>query len=248
MVLVFSVLSIQLLSFTKVCFQGGGATFGVMISVTVKTFPEMPVATLSTTILGAENSEAFWNASTFILSQSPRLADSGVVGYSYLSSAYPYNGSVVSGYVGQFLMPNATSADLLKATSFLREYVSSITGVIAVFAPAQYPSLYAWYKIDKNTNPVGNNEAIASRLLDAKALSDVKALRAAMETSLPAGGLVNVNLVSGPGLWHAKPPGGSDSVNPGWRKSYLEYGMFRFIVLRGMNVMLTLQSCACLLG
>jgi FAD/FMN-containing dehydrogenase len=40
--------------------QGGGATFGVMTSVTLKTFPEMPFASASVLIGAAPDSEAFW--------------------------------------------------------------------------------------------------------------------------------------------------------------------------------------------
>lgn len=46
-----------------------------------------------------------------------------------------------------------------------------------------------------------------------------------MEVATPMGTLANLNLVAGPGLWAAQPAGGSDSVTPAWRKSYVEYAV-----------------------
>ena len=78
---------------------------------------------------------------------------------------------------------------------------------------------------DVQTFPIGNNNAVGNRLLDAEALSDTTKLRKAIEAATPSGTLANLNLVAGPGLWAAKPAGGSDSVTPAWRKSYVEYAV-----------------------
>lgn len=83
--------------------------------------------------------------------------------------------------------------------------------------PVQYPSLYAWYQVNKNVARIGENNAVGNRPLDAKALSNVTALRAAMQKATPAGTLANLNLLSGPGLRNAVPAGGSNSVHPAWR-------------------------------
>ena len=90
--------------------------------------------------------------------------------------------------------------------------------------PTQYSSLYAWYEANKNVAPVGANNALGSRLLNHQALSNITALRAAMNKATPPGTIANLNLVAGPGLWAAKPAGGSDSVTPAWRDAYVEYG------------------------
>ncbi len=92
-------------------------------------------------------------------------------------------------------------------------------------APKQFKNLYDWYKVYKNTIPIGSNDAVGNRLLDAKALSNVTELRKAIEVATPVGTLANLNLVAGPGLWHAKPAGGNNSVGPFWRRSYVEYAV-----------------------
>jgi hypothetical protein len=71
-----------------------------MTSVTLKTYHEMPVASAAVLIGAAPDSEEFWNATTYIISQSPRLQESGVMGYCYIASSYQYNGSLVGGYIG----------------------------------------------------------------------------------------------------------------------------------------------------
>jgi hypothetical protein len=195
-----------------------------MTSVTLKTFPEMPVAALSVQVGAEPASDAFWDAITFIVSSAPRLQESNIMGYSYISPAYPYNGSIIGGYLGTLILPNGTVAELQQATTFLQEHFASTPGVQAMFVPIQYPNLYAWYLVNKNVAPIGNNLADGNRLLDGKALSNTTALRATMEKATPPGHIANLNLVAGPGLWAAKPAGGSDSVTPAWRKAYIEYG------------------------
>lgn len=71
-----------------------------MSSVTVKTYHEMPVASAAVLFDAPPNSEAFWNATTYIIAQSPRLQESGVMGYYYIAPEYQLNGTLVGGYIG----------------------------------------------------------------------------------------------------------------------------------------------------
>lgn len=195
-----------------------------MTSVTVKTFPEMPVAAAGVLIAAPPNSEAFWDVTTYVISQAPYLQDRGVMSYTYIAPDYPYNGSRVGGILGTLVMPNGTMKELLEAVGPLQKRIAGIPDVTPQFSPIEYPSLYAWYQNTKNTAPIGDNSAVGNRLLDNKALSNVTALRAAIQKATPSGTLANLNVVAGPGLWAAKPAGGSDSVTPAWRKAYVEYG------------------------
>lgn len=124
------------------------------------------------------------------------------------------------------MLPNGTTAEMESAIAPIRDYVSSVPGVQASFVPGHYPDLYSRYKIYKNTMPIGGNNAVGNRLLDAKALSDETRLREAIKVATPPGTVANLNFVAGPGTWDAQPAGGSDSVTPAWRKSYIEYGQY----------------------
>ncbi|KAK3723035.1 hypothetical protein LTR37_002181 [Vermiconidia calcicola] len=178
---------------------------------------------LSLSVGAAPDSDAFWNLSSFIVSSTPRLQESGIVGYSYTAPAYPYNGTLVGGYIGGLLMPNGTVDQLEEAIAFMGDYIATIPDIRTLFVPVQYPSLYAWNLVNKSVGPIGKNNAIGNRLLDGKALSNVKELRAAMKKATPGGTISNLNLVAGPGLWAAEPAGGNASVTPAWRKAYVEY-------------------------
>ena len=195
-----------------------------MTSVTLKTFHEVPIASAFVLVAGSPDSEPFWNAATYMISQSPRLAESGIMGYSYVAPEYPYNGSIVGGYFGALNMPNGTLAELGNATMYLQKHLGSMPGVQVTIVPTEYPSLFAWYEQNRNLQPVGSNNAIGNRLLDGPALSNVTALRSAIIKATPRGTITSLNQIAGPGLWSAKPAGGSNSVTPAWRKAYVEYG------------------------
>lgn len=116
--------------------------------------------------------------------------------------------------------------ELRNATAFLKDSLSALPGVFADFdyAPEQLSSVLALYNEVRNTAPVGTNAAVGNRLLDARALSNLTALRAAMQKATPSGTVANLNLISGPGLRNARPAGGDASINPAWRDAYIEYG------------------------
>ena len=148
------------------------------------------------------------------------------MGYCYITSSYNLSGTDVGGYLGALILPNGTLAELQEATLFAQEYIGTIKGLTTSFHGTEYPSFLAYYEATKNTDPIGFNERVGNRLLDGKALSNLTALRKAIEVATPAGTIANLNLIAGPGLWKAKPAGGSDSVTPAWRKAYVEYGTF----------------------
>ena len=218
--------------------QGGGATFGVMTSVTINTFPEVPITTYTLSFGSAQGSEAYWETVAYLVSKLPHIMDSGVAGYAYALPQYDYEGQAASIWESLFLMPNSSIAKLESIMSFFSEYVNTTwSGQITLIPPTttQFPTVYAYYQANKNQAPVGENDIITSRLLDGAALSkNVSLIREYVQTSLPTSAdsntdiippVVNINLISGPGLWKAVPAGGSDSVNPVWRRAYLEYGM-----------------------
>ena len=199
----------------------------------------MPIASVEVAAGAEPNSEAFWDLVTLIFSSAPRLQASNVMGYSYISPSFPYNGSIAGGFLGGFLLPNGTVEELQEATAFLRDAVAAIPGVEASYIPTQLPNLWSWYEAAKNEAAIGQNRAIGNRLLDAKALSNLTALRGAMQKATPSGTLANLNLVSGPGLRNAVPAGGSDSVTPAWREAYVEYGTSSFVARRAQCISTT---------
>ena len=63
---------------------------------------------------------------------------------------------------------------------------------------------------------------VGSRLLDTEALTtNLTAVKVALQGFIPQGDgqSASIDLVSGKGVWNAMPRGGSDAVNPAWRKA-----------------------------
>ena len=74
---------------------------------------------------------------------------------------------------------------------------------------------------------MGGDGLVANRFLDASALSaPQETLIQTLKEITPPESYVDINLIAGPRLWHAVPSGGSDSIHPGWRKAYVEFGKF----------------------
>jgi hypothetical protein len=86
----------------------------------------------------------------------------------------------------------------------------------------KYSSFLKWYDVYFDQGAAGETNYIVSRLLTKDALEyDESKLSHALEQGFkPSSGMV-VHLVSGKGVRNAKPRGGSLSVNPGWRETYV---------------------------
>jgi hypothetical protein len=103
------------------------------------------------------------------------------------------------------------------------------SGQIAIsLKVTDFPDFYSYWDVNSAAIGVGSDVILGSRLLDGEALSSPRAVMAqTLQEVTPPGGVVNINLVSGPGVWSAVPRGGNDSVHPSWRKAYVHFGKAR---------------------
>jgi FAD/FMN-containing dehydrogenase len=211
---------------------GGGSTFGVMTSATVRTFPVPSIGSYSIAVnFSAPNSEAFWNSTTFFHQQIASLVNDGLSGYYYQQplSSGP-NGTSYGSFSGTFLIVNNTSQAATKAFAPIVEYINS-TGPSKVSIQQfglDFPTFYDFWSIFQDTSAVGYDSAMGSRLLSADTLSiPFNDLMETLKAATPAGddtqGGFGGNLVSGPGVWNATPPGGGNSVNPAWRNGTIDH-------------------------
>jgi hypothetical protein len=175
----------------------------------------------------APNTEAFWDFSTYIHSQFPALADLSIAGYAQLASNTSQNGVFYGGCQGVFFIPALSSSN---TTDSLAAAFNPIFTHVEETWPGQfvsgisnrtYPSFNDFFLETSGPNEAGIDLKIGSRLLDAKALSaDLPALKSALKVAMGGpGGSIMSHLVSGKGVRDAVPRGGSNSVNPAWRKS-----------------------------
>ena len=88
--------------------QGGGSTFGVIISVTVKTFPSTQFATTSAFVGTLAGSEKFWEVVASILGQYTNINAQDISGYLFITP------NITIAATGQSILglPNNTLIDI----------------------------------------------------------------------------------------------------------------------------------------
>ena len=208
----------------------------------------MPIAVATLSMLSAANSAAYWGANAFLLSRSPTLIQSGVYGYVFTGGSVvsPGNTAAVSAYIGDLVAPGKTSASL---KTLLAPMVANISatwpGQISIsLNVTDFPDFYSYWHVSSGAIGVGTDIVLGSRLLNGEALSSPRAvLVQTLQEATPPGGVVNINLISGPGVWSAVPRGGNDSVHPSWRKAYVHFGKARLSPLLVPFFSLSSEAC-----
>ena len=175
---------------------------------------------------------AFWDVVANVLSQYPYLDEQGISTYSFIASSFATTElnitSLVDGHYGAYLLPvfhPSNSSDSLKAaiTKLFADatapYPSQFFKSITV---QTYPDFWAWYSVNNGPNDAGHNQVLGSRLLDEEALTgNFTALKETYKAITPPGSISSVYLVGGKNVMNAVPRGGSNAVNPAWRKAYV---------------------------
>lgn len=171
-------------------------------------------------ILEQSDKVSFWNATAYFHSQLPWLAKQGMMGYYNISAISPFNQSTPLQLAGAFWILNASVASLDKVLNPVLNNISSSYSVTVTHTSNFASNLYDWWKIYYPAAPVATSDGrLGSRLLDEKTLAKpltflAKSLRMAYPDLVLLG-----NLISGPGVWHANPPGGLGAMTPAWRKA-----------------------------
>ncbi|KAL6884721.1 hypothetical protein GGI43DRAFT_432980 [Trichoderma evansii] len=201
---------------------GGGGTFGVLTKVTVRTVPSKPMAVYDFIIETKPNSTAYWESVAYMIAQYPTLADSNVAAFTYL---YPNTsaaglGEDMASFEAVFALYDPDSPSTLG--SFLEPYVNQIkynyssqitTKVTSTIFP-NFRSMFLEYADDKGA---GVDKVVGSWLLPPGTLKEYAFGEALVDFLGPTGG--RLYIVSGTGVWDAKPRGGGDAVNPAWRNA-----------------------------
>lgn len=193
---------------------GGGHSFGIVTSFTVKTFPTAPVTQLNILIGAAFDSEAYWNRMAYVLSQSPYLSDSGVSAYTYIARQV---NATTSSFEGIFFAFNTSITALLEVFAPIQQYINFTwpSQTLVEAAPTQFPDFIPWWLSNVDPTGVGKNDLLGSRLLDGQALSHpLPVLENTLRNAVPNSPPAIAHIISGKGVWNAKPRGGGNAVNP----------------------------------
>ncbi|KGO58251.1 FAD linked oxidase, N-terminal [Penicillium expansum] len=209
---------------------GGGGTYGVVTSMTVKVYPSKPVVAQSLAITPlTKDMESLLDAITDIYQQYPNIMDAGFSGYGSWSTNSPM-ANQTAGYMhvvaamGKSLVQSQKAFDQLFQT--LQKYNGTSLRVSVVWY--EFPTYGAYFQdLSGVSQPVGvasPNSAMTSRMFGKAALTTNRAaLRSMIGTT--AGNseeftLSSIELVGG-GKVLTDASDKYSSVNPAWRSTYI---------------------------
>ncbi|KAK4216592.1 hypothetical protein QBC37DRAFT_87669 [Rhypophila decipiens] len=209
---------------------GGGSTFGVLTSVTIKTYPTPSITHVEFSVLTLDTENpALFAMIAYFLSQFPSLADAGLSGYAFFFQAIPNGGQSNLGGITMTAIlqdTNTTFAEQLFAPIFSHIDTTWPGIFYPAFKTTPYPTFLEWYKVNYDNSAAGTNSLTGSRLLGEPSLTGnltltAEVFKAFANVEAPVGGMGTAYLVSGKGVHNAVPRGGGNSVLPAWRKAYV---------------------------
>jgi FAD/FMN-containing dehydrogenase len=194
---------------------GGGGTWGVVTSMTVRGFPstEATVAVFTFSTSNTTSSDTFWAGVKGYWDNIPTFADAGVYCYFFV---FPFAETT---FYATFFAPNRTIAGVEALAS---PFLDSLAALDIPITPSinTYPSIYLGWKANFPQEAVGtDNVAIGSRLFPRDNWAD-PALNNATFDAWSASGqegsvLIGMNCAA-PNHW-----GVDNAVLPAWRNSVL---------------------------
>ncbi|CAI6342256.1 unnamed protein product [Periconia digitata] len=205
---------------------GGGATYGVVTSVTVKAFKDMPVAAASwsfnSTKLGAAG---FWTATQAFIDGANTYADNGV--YTYFMIAPSPTGKDYTFLMKPLFAPNKTTNEL---NTILGPFLKQLTSKNIPLSPkiTGYKGFYPAWQAEFGPEMGSNVQtAVGSRLFPRSNFADDKsrnttfiALRETVEAGQP---IIAFNIAP----TSARGGNVDNAVNPAWRNAVIHAIMSR---------------------
>ncbi|RVD83147.1 uncharacterized protein DFL_007546 [Arthrobotrys flagrans] len=199
---------------------GGGGTFGVVTSATIKTYPTQPITIVTQTFnLTSTNTDIWWDWMAHVHSDIPRISEAGLMGYSFI---FP-DGTGKINWAAALTMVNGTAEE---ASDILQPLYANLTNSKykdhIIYQQQNYSfSDYMTYFVNFfRPAEVGSTAVLPSRLLDAQALTEDPTLFAATLKKMwsPFVGAYLGHIVGGPGVAQYKDV--DMALNPAWRRTY----------------------------
>ncbi|KAI5994875.1 hypothetical protein EDC04DRAFT_2613108 [Pisolithus marmoratus] len=191
---------------------GGGSTYGIVTSVTYRTYQQLPVVAYSMQA-NVTNATVMQELIGGMLRLLPNLADDGWAGYGWLQ-----NTSVTFISVNPSISIAAANTSMQALTNYLLSLESN--GVSLAVAITPFDTWYAWFawfgQLLGTTSGEGANMMITSRLLSRDTLVNQYADVAEVLYDCQAG----LNMVGGGKVSQIDPD--SVGLNPAWRNAIVE--------------------------
>ncbi|RDX57545.1 FAD-binding domain-containing protein [Lentinus brumalis] len=204
---------------------GGGGTFGVITSVTYRTYPIVPtvLATMVVSVKSPELTDDVKTAFTELIRITTNLTDAGWGGYAMFESTGDTRGFSLGA-----LVPNVSWEEANRTIMPYFDYVKSLAmssdssdeirnGAFKVEggATTEWPSFWSLYKhLMPNTGQVGRNLELGSWLLPRDVLDEDHEHVAKVLLENPG---LSYELIAGGAVSKVDPS--STGLNPAWRKA-----------------------------
>ncbi|PTB44833.1 uncharacterized protein TrAFT101_000301 [Trichoderma asperellum] len=211
---------------------GGGSTFGIITSATLKSYPSPKVTGVTIMIITDPKESFVFDLITYIVSQMPSLMKQGFSGYNIITKDMeipiqePGIPDRVAGFMGKCILQDVDDPEAVsKAFHPINETIQKRWPNRVQFYTTleQYDSFLAWFDKNYDTNQAGGSLYLVSRLLDGEVLTgNTEALKNALQVGMSGSSRsMEAFMVGGKGVQEATPRGGSNAVNPAWRTAYV---------------------------
>ncbi|KAJ3496268.1 hypothetical protein NLG97_g2784 [Lecanicillium saksenae] len=193
---------------------GGGGTYGIVTSVTIKAHQDHPVLGHDLDIVALNDSSTLVNATGNIVSGYISLVEEGFSGTAILSR----RNSTTVVQKAKAIMNDQVVGGIMKLNG---------TFLLVESAFTIYPSFLSWYSAThKERTPGANRPIMASRFLDRESLKSphekltnlINTLLAGQGTETATYSATLFNLVAGGKVLEEQPLA---AINPAWRKTYV---------------------------
>ncbi|QBZ65924.1 hypothetical protein PoMZ_12891 [Pyricularia oryzae] len=211
--------------------KGGGSTFGIITSATLKTYPSPQISSLTVALLQnpalLDDQTAIWDLVAYILSEMPRLSKAGVSGYLYpvVNLTVPGFGvdGPITGFFGVLTIPGGNNGSVAIPWQPIDAYIQANWPGLFLSANqmGHYSSFWDWIQVHFDSNPVGDNGLAGSWLLDEQALTGSREKLKDAFQRFAVRGWATLHLVAGKGVRDGELRGGGNAVLPAWRRAYL---------------------------
>ncbi|KAK6834330.1 hypothetical protein PG987_009024 [Apiospora arundinis] len=225
--------------------RGGGPGYGVVLSTTVKAYPNVDAVTVQHLEIAplpgiaAPDNKYLLDAVAVMLQAYPDLNEAGYAGYAYWVRNFPmpFVGNSTSGYKHGFWAIGKTREETESAFAPVRAKLQAHFGTTLSVAEryASYGDYWSFFEVESGLyDPAGDSSLMTSRLIDRAAVTDTVKVRDAVEviSGAPEEYVFNTVLLVSGGQVFADGPGESASfsgVNRAWRRS-----PFAIITARGL--------------
>lgn len=210
--------------------RGGGPGYGVTLSSTIKTYPNVDAVTAHRFAMAplekTELNPDLLDAVSVLLQSFPDLNDAGYAGYAYWFRNYPtfFVGNATSGYTHGFWTIGKGREETEKAWAPARKALSKFEDKLFINETfVTYDDYWSFYEAESGLyDPTGTTSVLTSRLIDREAVEDYDKVRNTVEiiSGKPEAADSNVVLLISGGQVFKNAEDNTSGLHPAWRKSH----------------------------